>query len=470
MTNAPYQVMPPLAAEEYEALKADIAARGVQVPVEYDENGAILDGHHRVRACGELGIDVWPRLIRYGLIEEEKLRHARRLNLDRRHLTGEQRRALIADDLRERPDTSNRAIAAGLGVDDKTVASVRAGLESTAEIPQLSARKGRDGKARRIVQYVDPTPAGIKGTKLSAKAINEAERSAGSEARRGLARNLSDKTAALSATGRKFPVIYADPAWSRKAGIGDRAYENHYGTMPWDNIIRMPVARRALPDAWLFLWIPRAHVLALHPTEIDTPLGRCKVPYPLASAVAQSWGFDAYSTAFIWTKTDEELPDDHGLGLIAWDQDELLLLFKRGRGLPKPETTFKYGSNHRERPARHSAKPAFYRDMINDMTRRRTGEVLPVLELFAREDDDHVLPPNFYTWGNQSKNTAEIECDEAFDSATGEIESAAPHSDDHTNASVNAERVPESKTESIPENDGLDIPTFLRLQKPEARV
>ena len=32
-----YQVLPELSAEEYEALKVDIAQRGVQVPVEYDE-------------------------------------------------------------------------------------------------------------------------------------------------------------------------------------------------------------------------------------------------------------------------------------------------------------------------------------------------------------------------------------------------------------------------------------------------
>ena len=38
--NAPcYQVMPPLSQEDYAALKADILARGVQVPIEYDEAG-----------------------------------------------------------------------------------------------------------------------------------------------------------------------------------------------------------------------------------------------------------------------------------------------------------------------------------------------------------------------------------------------------------------------------------------------
>ena len=222
------------------------------------------------------------------------------------------------------------------------------------------------------------------------------------DSRRKLAQELSD-CAALQPTGRKFPVIYADPAWRRKAGIGNRAYENHYTTEAWDEILAMPVVNRTLPDAWLFLWIPRAHLLALHPTLIETELGPCKVKLPLAYAVAQAWGFDAYSTCFVWTKTDEECPEDHGLGLIVWDQDEILCLFKKGRGLPKPDTEVKVGSNHRERAGPHSEKPTYYRDMINAMTGN-----LPVLELFAREDDQHVLPANFYTWGNQSKNTAEV--------------------------------------------------------------
>jgi N6-adenosine-specific RNA methylase IME4 len=229
--------------------------------------------------------------------------------------------------------------------------------------------------------------------------------------RRHLAQGLSDATA-LSPSGRKFPVVYADPAWRRKAGIGDRAYENTYPTMTWDEILAMPVAQRILPDAWLFLWIPRPHLLAA--IEVDG------VKLPLAWAVMLKWGFTEYSTCFVWTKTDDAAPDDHGTGLITWDQDELLLLFKRGSGLPKPDSDKKHGSNHRARAAGHSAKPTYYRDMINDMT----GGV-PVLELFAREDEEHVLPPNFFTWGNQSKNTAEIECDESFDGATGEIQEAA---------------------------------------------
>jgi ParB-like chromosome segregation protein Spo0J len=144
-----YQLLPELPPEQFEALKADIAERGVVVPVVMDEFGAILDGHNRARACRELGINDYPVEVRRGLSEPEKRAVARNLNALRRHLTREQVRSLIADQLRDTPEWSNRRIAGGLGVDDKTVASVRAGLVATAEFPQLDKTVGADGKARR---------------------------------------------------------------------------------------------------------------------------------------------------------------------------------------------------------------------------------------------------------------------------------------------------------------------------------
>jgi ParB-like chromosome segregation protein Spo0J len=143
-----FQVLPPLAPDDFELLKADIDANGVQVAVEYDEDGNILDGHHRVRACKELGIDEWPRVVRTGLTEAKKRNHARSLNLARRHLTRDQKRELIAAQLVDTPECSARQIATGLGVDHKTVASVREDLVATGEIPQLEKTTGKDGKAR----------------------------------------------------------------------------------------------------------------------------------------------------------------------------------------------------------------------------------------------------------------------------------------------------------------------------------
>lgn len=80
-----YQVMPPLSAEQYAALREDIAAHGIRVPVDVDEDGAVLDGHHRAAIAAELGIDP-PRRVVPGLTDEQKRAHAFAVNLHRRQL------------------------------------------------------------------------------------------------------------------------------------------------------------------------------------------------------------------------------------------------------------------------------------------------------------------------------------------------------------------------------------------------
>lgn len=164
---APYQLFPELAPDDFEALKRDIAERGVMVPVEYDEDGNVLDGHHRLRAYEELGregiaLPPPPSIVREGMTEREKREHVRRLNILRRHLTQEQKRELIREQVRETPERSNRQIAGALGVSDKTVGSVRSELESGAEIPHLDRVEGPDGKSyprhQPVRQEPEPSP------------------------------------------------------------------------------------------------------------------------------------------------------------------------------------------------------------------------------------------------------------------------------------------------------------------------
>jgi N6-adenosine-specific RNA methylase IME4 len=161
------------------------------------------------------------------------------------------------------------------------------------------------------------------------------------------------------------------------------------------------------------MWIPRPHLLALVEVELEVmikatgELTPALVDLPLAWACQLALGMDSYSTCFVWTKTDEDHPDVSGSGLIAWDQDELLLLFKRGQGLPKPAGSEKFGSNHRERPREHSRKPDHYRHMIATMVGcDAAGRPLPVLELFARVDAEHPLPPGWLAAGNQAAEPA----------------------------------------------------------------
>src|SRR5690606_19296229 len=151
-----FQFFEPLRGDEYAALKADIAKRGVLVPIEYDEEGNILDGHHRYQICQELGIKDFPRVVRRFSSLEEKEEHIVTLNVRRRHLTNEQKRKWAEWFLRRHPEWSNRRIAAEVGIDDKTVGAVRDRLESGAEIPHQTERVGKDGVAQPAAK---PKPA-----------------------------------------------------------------------------------------------------------------------------------------------------------------------------------------------------------------------------------------------------------------------------------------------------------------------
>ena len=148
--------MPPLPPEQFAALKADIAERGVIVPVIVDEFGTIIDGHNRARACRELGKNDYPVEVRSGLSEEEKRALSRKLNALRRYLSRDQVRQLIGEQIKDTPTWSNNRIAGALGVDDKTVATVRASLEATSEIPKLDRLTSADGKTRPRKQAKRP--------------------------------------------------------------------------------------------------------------------------------------------------------------------------------------------------------------------------------------------------------------------------------------------------------------------------
>lgn len=128
-----FQPMPPLSDEQYAALRDSIAAEGVTVPVVLDQHGRILDGHNRAEIAAALGIN-YPTVVRRVADDDAAWRVAVELNCARRHLTSEQKRAIIAEELRRCPDDSDRAIAKRVGCDHKTVGAVR--RSQGGEIPQ----------------------------------------------------------------------------------------------------------------------------------------------------------------------------------------------------------------------------------------------------------------------------------------------------------------------------------------------
>lgn len=146
-----YQVMPPLSAEEYQELYEDIKANGVMVPIVVDEDEVIVDGHHRAKIAAELGIPCPEEMIE-GKSESEKRNIAFTLNLKRRHLNREQRRALIAESLKADPTLSNVEHAKRTGTSDKTVNSVRQEMQQRSEIPSVEKRTDSLGREQPSLQ------------------------------------------------------------------------------------------------------------------------------------------------------------------------------------------------------------------------------------------------------------------------------------------------------------------------------
>lgn len=151
-----FQVMPDLMPEAYERLENAIREEGMHTPVIVDEDGAIIDGHNRAAIAATLNID-YPRQVVSGKSESEKLSLAFSLNSNRRHLTREQKRKLVAKSLRAEPELSDRQHARRAGVDHKTARSVRTDLVSRGEIPLTEQHVDSSGRIQPASKpAVDP--------------------------------------------------------------------------------------------------------------------------------------------------------------------------------------------------------------------------------------------------------------------------------------------------------------------------
>ena len=131
-----YQVVPPLAADDLNRLRASIEANGYDgaYPVVVDEDGFILDGHHRATISTDLGVD-FPTTTKVGLSEAEKRLYAISRNLDRRHLTDAQKVVL---GMQIEPDIADAA---------KTRQGARTDLRTSVTVV-TNVEPGEPGKTR----------------------------------------------------------------------------------------------------------------------------------------------------------------------------------------------------------------------------------------------------------------------------------------------------------------------------------
>lgn len=144
-----YQLFPPLDAATEEALTESIKRFGVLVPVVVDQNGEILDGHHRSRIANALGIEY--DVTRREVADDDEAREiARTLNMDRRQLDREQRREVVAHLWRE--GHSQRAIAGALGMSRGAIEYDIKSVKSGGLTKPTDRVTGTDGKSYPAVR------------------------------------------------------------------------------------------------------------------------------------------------------------------------------------------------------------------------------------------------------------------------------------------------------------------------------
>jgi len=183
-----------------------------------------------------------------------------------------------------------------------------------------------------------------------------------------------------------YGCILADPPWSfltygKQRTTPHRTAEDHYVTMPAEDLRALDVSAVAARDCALFMWVVDSH--------LDE-----------AIALGKAWGFEYKTIAFIWAKTTKAgaagqfgfFPPEtvHRIGMGYWTrkQAEVCLMFTRGK-------VKRIGKGVRqiiEAPRReHSRKP--------DETHERIRALVagPYLEMFAREPR-----AGWDVWGNQT--------------------------------------------------------------------
>jgi hypothetical protein len=166
------EAFPLLPEKELKELAGDIKRNGLQAGIvvwspEVDAKRQLLDGRNRLDALaltGQLEVDEQGSLCikkqdgGLELIEQRHIvggdpeKHAYSLNLHRRHLTPEQKRALIAKLLKAHPEKSDRQIAKTAKVSPTFVGKVRAEAEEAGDVSTVDTRadtKGRKQPARK---------------------------------------------------------------------------------------------------------------------------------------------------------------------------------------------------------------------------------------------------------------------------------------------------------------------------------
>jgi len=372
-----YQLAPPLSEKDRRRLRDSIAEHGVLIPVSVDQDGRLLDGHHRREIAAELGVDCPTQEI-HCTSEEARLSVSATLNADRRQMTDGQRTILgrkleerFRELARERQRQAGEQHGRGIDSSGTTVQELSdtqanaAARDQVAEAVGLGSGRTYERNAKTLDEIEESAPDLYEQIESGEADMREARK----EYR---LRKKAERTQQIAETPPEdldgaYEVIYLDPPWRYEHAEPTRKVENHYPTMSLDELKALEVP--AADDSVMLMW-------ATSPMLAQ------------AMSLLDAWGFD-YRTSMVWVK------DKIGMGYYARQRHELLLIARRGNA-PVPEPSARPDSVIEAPREQHSAKPEKVYDLIDAMWPHASK-----VELFARNQR-----PGWASWGNQAGDAA----------------------------------------------------------------
>lgn len=339
---------------DLKSLADSIREIGLLHPVVVDEQGNLIAGLRRLRACESLGWKQVPvtvvslRDLARGEVEENRERKDFTIteikSIDNYYepiLTEEAKERMLAGKPSSESDEgrTDEKIAKLCGIGRDTLHRIRAIVEAAEVNPE---------KFDKLLKKVDKGDTSIayayQSVTLQQKHENPPPLPEG-----------------------KYDVLYADPPWGYYYTAVSGNAEVQYQTMSLEDICSLEVP--SAKDAVLFLWA-------------TNPLLR------EALKVMESWGFE-YLTNIVWVK------NGLGIGYYVRGDHELLLIGKKGN-IPPPEEENRPSSVIKADKQGHSVKPTEAYDIIEAMYPHRKR-----LELFARKTRE-----GWASWGLEAGKQA----------------------------------------------------------------
>lgn len=171
----------------------------------------------------------------------------------------------------------------------------------------------------------------------------------------------------------QYDIIYVDPPWSYSRS--EWSPNNHYDTLHFDDLKRLPINQISHPHTVLFMWVVDCYV--------------DKVPELL-----QAWNFKFRDVAFIWVKlTKKSKKMRMGLGPNTRKNAEQcwMAIRQETKCVPRPGGSHSINQVFSAPIRRHSQKPDEVRRFICDLFPTHTRKI----ELFGRKLADS---QNFEGW------------------------------------------------------------------------